>query len=208
MHASYVDDSRSERTNGDESETLSEISDYIGGGYGGGKETTTNPLSVSQMMATEDIDGAPISYATHSEQVVYPELGSKAPNPSKPTSKLTGLSSSLLSTATATTSSSVKRPLSAGRTGMRGSSIGTGTGVSSSSISGIGGINSRTPYGSSTNLPDRLSSSSLGRSNLPVASTTSNTSTTSTTIRRTSLGNRTSSGGGGGSSSGSSKSTK
>lgn len=63
MNSTLGDDQRQKGDDESEgrSETMSEMSDYIPlGGSGRGPTTGSNPLSVSQMMATEDIDGAPL----------------------------------------------------------------------------------------------------------------------------------------------------
>jgi hypothetical protein len=109
------------------SDTMSEMSDYIpvgGSGRGPSPSAGTNPLSVSQMMATEDIDGAPL-----------------------PPSSLTGtnserkLGSGVREASEGKSTSTSKRPSSVGRSGGTSASsrLSAGSGGSRAAGLGLGG---------------------------------------------------------------------
>jgi hypothetical protein len=113
------------------SDTMSEMSDYIptsAAAFASGGGSGTNPLSVSQLMATEDIDGAPLPPSS-SLGVSYER---------KPSRDSTGAGE------VRSTSSAMKRPSSVGRSG--------GLSASSRLSSGGGGgaVGQRTPLGLGT----------------------------------------------------------
>ena len=155
MNSTLGDDQRQKGDDESEgrSETMSEMSDYIPlGGSGRGPTTGTNPLSVSQMMASEDIDGAPLP--------PYSLTGASSERK---------LSSAVKDSSEGKSTSSAKRPSSVGRTG----------GISASSRLSGGSGGSRVGLGGTTrNLTQTPTSSASATPTVPstAAGTTRRTS--------------------------------
>lgn len=112
MNSAFSDESELKDNESDiRSETMSEMSDFNVSGYGGygQRHTGNNPLSVSQIVASEDIDAAP----------------------KVPTDKKSEIDSKVAPSTT-------KRATSAGRGGTNGSSRLSGGSGGSRSLSGVG----------------------------------------------------------------------